>query len=60
MSNLIKTTLKELTEDINQIQTKKREISRKYDIQSRLKLFQDIKSLKEKLTDSVTFISFNI
>lgn len=53
MSNLIKTTLKELTEDLNQIQIKKREISRKYDMESRLKLFKDIKASKQKIMDSV-------
>jgi hypothetical protein len=53
MSNLIKTALKELTEDLNIIQTKKREISRKYDIQSRMKLFEEITNLKKKIADSV-------
>jgi hypothetical protein len=54
MSNLIKTTLKELNEDLNSIQAKKREISKKYDFQSRFKIFQEIKKLKQRTTDSVS------
>ena len=56
MSNLIKSTLKELNEDLNLIQTKKREISRKYELQSRLKLFQDIKTIKQRTTESVKYM----
>ena len=55
MSNLIKSTLKELTEDLNLIQTKKREISRKYDYPTRTKLFQEIKTIKTKTTDLVKY-----
>ena len=53
MSNLIKSTLKELTEDLNLIQNKKREISRKYDYSSRTKLFQEIKTIRTKAGELV-------
>ena len=53
MSNLIKTTLKELSEDLNSIQSKKKEMSKKYEFQSRIKLFQEIKNMRQKIIDSV-------
>jgi hypothetical protein len=59
MSNLIKTTLKELSEDLNSIQSKKKEMTKKYEFQSRIKLFQEIKKMKQKIMDSVyTSISY--
>ena len=59
MSNLIKTTLKELSEDLNLIQSKKKEMSKKYEFQSRIKLFQEIKNMRQKIMDSVfTSISY--
>jgi len=59
MSNLIKTTLKELSEDLNSIQSKKKEMSKKYEFQSRIKLFQEIKKMRQKIMDSVfTSISY--
>ena len=53
MSNLIKTTLKELSEDLNSIQSKKKEMTKKYEFQSRIKLFQEIKKMKQQIMDSV-------
>ena len=48
MSDLIKANLKELSQELNVIQTKKKEIAKKFDIDAKSKILDEIKLLKDK------------
>lgn len=56
MSDFIKLSLKELSQDLNLIQTKKKEMSRKYDIESKTTILDEIKLLKEKAKATVNLL----
>jgi hypothetical protein len=53
MSDLMKTSLRELSQDLNLIQTKKKELVRKYDIDSKYKILNEILLIKEKTKKTV-------
>jgi hypothetical protein len=56
MSDLIKSSLKELSQDLNIIQTKRKEIFKKFDVDSKSKILQEIKILKDQAKSSVKLL----
>ncbi len=57
MSELIKTSLKELSQDLNLIQTKKKDLAKKFDLDSKMKVMNEIILLKDKTKRSVTILN---
>ena len=53
MSELMKKSLKDISQELNIIQNKKREIAKKFDIESKIKIFEEIKSSKQKAQNIV-------
>lgn len=58
MSDLLKSTLKELSQELNSIQNKKKEISRKYEIEQKSKILDEIKTIRDSAKRLVKIISF--
>ena len=48
MSELIKASLKELSIDLNTIQTRKKDLTKKFDLDSKMKIMNEIILLKDK------------
>lgn len=55
MSDLMKTCLRELSQDLNMIQTKKKELVRKYDLDSKYKIFNEIIIVRDKTKKTVKY-----
>lgn len=53
MSESIKANLKEISKDLNSIQTKKKELLKKFDVESKSKVFDEMKIIKEKIRKTV-------
>jgi len=53
MSDLMKTCLRELSQDLNMIQTKKKELVRKYDLDSKYKILNEIILIRDKTKKTV-------
>lgn len=53
MSDFMKIMLKEFSQDLNNIQSKTRDISKKFDVESKMKIMNEIKIIKDKATEKV-------
>ncbi len=53
MSDLIKKSLKELSHELNLIQTKKKEISKKFDLDAKWRLLKEINVLNDNAKETV-------
>ncbi len=56
MSELIKTGLKELSHDLNLIQSRKKDLAKKFDLESKLKVMNEIILLKDRTKKSVLLL----
>ena len=60
MSDLMKTCLRELSQDLNMIQKKKKELVRKYDLDSKYKILNEIILIRDKTKKTVkNFLRFS-
>jgi hypothetical protein len=53
MAELIKASLKELSQDLNLIQTRKKDLAKKFELDSKMKIINEIILLKDKSKKTV-------
>jgi hypothetical protein len=56
MAELIKASLKELAQDLNLIQTRKKDLAKKFELDSKIKIINEIILLKDKSKKTVFLI----
>ncbi len=56
MSNLIKTTIREIKDDFKLIEGKKAEMTRKQDAEIKLRIMKEVRSIKDRLETSVRLL----
>jgi hypothetical protein len=58
MAELIKASLKELSQDLNLVQTRKKDLAKKFELDSKIKIINEIIILKDKSKKSVILIYY--
>jgi hypothetical protein len=53
MADLLKTSIKELSQDMNSIQSRKKDLFKKYDLNSKIMVINEILLLKDKAKKTV-------
>jgi hypothetical protein len=53
MSDLMKSNLKTLSQDLNMIQTKKKELQKRFDLDDKCKIFNEIVLIRDKAKNTV-------